>query len=265
MEQVGKQVEQALQKHYSSSGSAVSGHVQFHWRAERWLLQVMGDKAGHGDIWFWQMSDDKQTVYNPDFTFANLKTPTEGYRHPTSWILPTKRMQWNGLAIPIAHDVDRVLQNQFGPNFRVPYKSRLQCVENLYTKVYPEFSFYCYVFCFPAVGALLTVLYFIRSFRRKLAKIWCLGSVVQRIHLFGFSLLLVIAPTLIILSRPGPHLQSLELKAHHLLSESHPSSGVAAVHSSVFAFGLCCIRLCCCFSCISSIVFYMILQSLYTV
>ena len=228
--QVGKQVEQALQKHYRSSGSPVSGHVQFMWRPERWLLQVMGDKAGHGDIWFWQMSDDKETVYNPDFTFANLKQPSEGYRHPTSWILPTKRMQWNGLSIPIAHDVDLVLQNQFGPNFRVPYKSRLQCEENLYTKVYPEISFHCYVFCFPAIGGFLTHLYFFRSLQKRLTKIWCLGPVFQRLHFFGFSVLLVAMPTLVIL------LHDAHLPAEvggGLFHQHHPSSGVAPVHSAV--------------------------------
>ena len=194
--QVAQQVEEAFKKHYSSSTSPVSGHVEFLWRPERWLLQVYGDMAGHGDIWFWQMSDDEATVYNPDFTFADLKSSQpQGYKHPTSWILPTKRMQWNGLDIPIAHDVDRVLENQFGSNFRVPYKNRLQCVENLYSKVYPDIRFFCYVLCLPTGTALLTLLYLIRGFR-SMGKVDTYPTTSR--HLVGVFILFVLIPTVLI-------------------------------------------------------------------
>jgi len=106
--------------------------------------------------------------------------------------LPTKRMQWNGLNIPIAQDVDRVLENQFGSNFRVPYKNRLQCVENLYSKVYPDIRFFCYVLCLPIGTALLTLLYLIRGFR-TLGKVDTYPTTTR--HLVGVFVLFVLIPT----------------------------------------------------------------------
>jgi hypothetical protein len=145
-----------------------------------------------------------------------------------------------------------MLQNQFGSNYRVPYKSRMQCAENLYTKVYPDITFFCYVVCFLLAGGLLTLLCFIQGFgesplspRLRTKSVgagpratedspcWLPAGPPRLLAVFA---LLVVAPTFVILSHSsGEQFQFLET-----------SSPLAAVRNDVSVVGGAgC--LCCCF------------------
>jgi len=114
---------------------------------DRWLVQVHGPDHGHGDIWLWQKQhyEGLPVIFNPDFTFEGLRTPTGGKRHPEEWVLPVTKMTWNGVTLPVANQYSKTLENQYGGSFMVPYRNRLQCVENLGTKVFPSALFFLYV------------------------------------------------------------------------------------------------------------------------
>eukprot|EP00656_Telonema_subtile_P053648 TRINITY_DN7824_c0_g1_i1.p1 TRINITY_DN7824_c0_g1~~TRINITY_DN7824_c0_g1_i1.p1 ORF type:complete len:353 (-),score=30.90 TRINITY_DN7824_c0_g1_i1:867-1925(-) len=110
---------------------------------ERWLIQVYGPNGGHGDLWLWQrhVHNGHKVLYNPDFTYAGLRFPDGppgGQRYPEEWILPTSKIDWNGLSVPVAHNPPAMLASQYGPSFMTPYLNQLQCQENFATKVHPS-------------------------------------------------------------------------------------------------------------------------------
>ncbi len=47
-------------------------------------------------------------------------------------IEPSTKKMWNGIWVPVAADQSSVSANQFGEGWKVPYRNRLQCVENMF-------------------------------------------------------------------------------------------------------------------------------------
>jgi len=129
-----------LETYYHTSGGFDTKYqVKIH--PERWLAQVYGPNAGHGDIWIWQrqMRDGIAVIYNPDFTYDSF----ENIQFETS-ILPIRTHNWNGVIIPVANDFHKMLARQYGSSYTTPYRNRFQCVENLGSKLFPSILFGVY-------------------------------------------------------------------------------------------------------------------------
>eukprot|EP00658_Telonema_sp_P-2_P036003 TRINITY_DN26106_c0_g1_i1.p1 TRINITY_DN26106_c0_g1~~TRINITY_DN26106_c0_g1_i1.p1 ORF type:complete len:424 (+),score=77.90 TRINITY_DN26106_c0_g1_i1:73-1272(+) len=124
---------------------------------QRWLLQVHGANKGHGDIWLWQRAihQGQKVIYGPDFTYASLRVPEGGYRHLESTVLPIQYIYWNGVRLPVAQDAHAMLKNQYGDGYMVPYRNRLQCMENFGDKLYPSALFFFYILMAPFMVYLL--------------------------------------------------------------------------------------------------------------
>merc|ERR1711935_676820 len=114
--------------------------------ADRWLVQVYGVSKGHGDVWLWQQGTRKgeSVIYNPDFTYGGLTKPTGGHRHSRDTALPTRTITWKGgangkqLTLPVANAYHEMLVNQYGKDYMTPYMNRLQCTENMFSKLWPD-------------------------------------------------------------------------------------------------------------------------------
>ncbi len=81
----------ALSKFYERAVTEglVDGPVKFRTHDDRWLMQVMGPKGGHGDFWFWEPRTHPKypggIVFNPDSDFATNLVPEGGQGHLRKW------------------------------------------------------------------------------------------------------------------------------------------------------------------------------------
>ena len=181
----GTRLKEALELYYNDRAG---GPYKVKFNLARGFIQIFGPKQGHGDIWLWRREklDGVPVLYNPDFTFESLKMPAGGNRILIEAVFPIQEERWNGLSVPIPHDMVTVLGSQYGMSFMKPYRNRIQCYENICSKLYPSHLFWAYLIYILALTSLPT-LYILKGHRGKL-----LFQTVMAIHIV-FGMMFTIA------------------------------------------------------------------------
>lgn len=91
---------------------------------------------GHGDIWLMEYEGDGDSLLAPDFTFATLPVP---YRFQARFFVPSKTLTWSHYgSLRVPNDIDSYLTYQYGESYMKPYRSRMQCLENMMSKWPPN-------------------------------------------------------------------------------------------------------------------------------
>ena len=122
------------------------------YQQHRQLIQTVGLDGARGDIWIFTLDalpaaafgPDASTynastyndtemlaIHNPDFTFSGLPVPNY---FDASWFMPTTDVYKWSMRLKLPRMPKEYLEYQYGPNFMIPHRNRMQCAENLFTK-----------------------------------------------------------------------------------------------------------------------------------
>ena len=113
---------------------------------KRWLVQIYGPNEAWGDIWLWQTA--ALFISNP---MAQSKSTT----YPEEWVFPTTSCMWNEVSLPMARHHEKLLQDQYGDEFRDVSQTRQHCLMTARGALYPSFLYFMYLVCVIAGAAAL--------------------------------------------------------------------------------------------------------------
>ena len=114
---------------------------------KRGLVQTVRGSA-HGDVWFFEertvsarMDDGAirkhKILFNDDYTMPGPSVEYDVF-------FPSKKVQWNGLRVPIPNRPEKASSIVYGDDYMTPKFARMQCLENIATNKISRFRWTVY-------------------------------------------------------------------------------------------------------------------------
>ena len=124
-------------------------NVEFYfvYHTERDLMQIFKKNSfAHSDLWLYA----KENIGNKVFVINNDYTNDYASSHlEYDMIFPTKYQAWTAYGksfrIRVMNDFHKYATDEFGENYMIPYYSRLQCLEILFTHKASNMRYFIYL------------------------------------------------------------------------------------------------------------------------